>query len=451
MKKNSEMETLTARIAQLQAEKNDIMAKLGAFQDAFTEARKNGAIDEIKKIHQEGTALDQKLDKVKSEIKALTDQKSNLECGVAKAAQNAVNASKTAISATADITAQKRNFVKIDCKKNSSDVPAQVDSRFAAYAQKILNKLKVQVVPSSECVEVNELFSKMIFSRDDARTQKILDGSKRGFIEKKRSKSKGKVKDRIVNYFSMHNAEGYADQSPLDEFDRAVLGVVISEYLAGNSYTTVNIIFRALIGKVGQVAIVPYKNQKEAIINSVVKLISRIVDFRYFKACFEQMNYTDKNGNDLKFGVEPLLPAGLVDAIVNGQEIEGAVYFKDNSPLFDIADAKNQIVRYPHKLLDVPNQNNTPRIITLKKYVMRRICEIKLHKQLYPTITFADVFKKCRMTNAARDAKLDARNNIIKLFEHLQEKNFIKSFELEKRNGAFYSIKFTYEPKKANT
>ena len=96
-------------------------------------------------------------------------------------------------------------------------------------------------------------------------------------------------------------------------------------------------------------------------------------------------------------------------------------------------------------------QKNTPRIITLKKYVMRRICEIKLHKQLYPTITFADVFKKCRMTNAARDAKLDARNNIIKLFEHLQEKNFIKSFELEKRNGAFYSIKFTYEPKKANT
>ena len=212
MKKNSEMETLTARIAQLQADKNDIMAKLGAFQDAFTEARKNGAIDEIKKIHQEGTALDQKLDKVKSEIKALTDQKSNLECEVAKAAQNAVNASKTAISVTADITAQKRDFVKVDCKKNSSDVPAQVDSRFAAYAQKILNKLKVQVVPSSECVEVNELFSKMIFSRDDARTQKILDGSKRGFIEKKRSKSKGKVKDRIVNYFSMHNAEGYADQ-----------------------------------------------------------------------------------------------------------------------------------------------------------------------------------------------------------------------------------------------
>lgn len=38
---------------------------------------------------------------------------------------------------------------------------------------------------------------------------------------------------------------------------------------------------------------------------------------------------------------------------------------------------------------------------------------------------------------------MNARDALIKLFEHLQGKKVIKSFELTKRDDAFYSIKFS--------
>lgn len=66
---------------------------------------------------------------------------------------------------------------------------------------------------------------------------------------------------------------------------------------------------------------------------------------------------------------------------------------------------------------------------------------------MIPTITFADVFEKCRMENSPRNVKMDARNAIKKLFEHLKENNFIIDFELVRnpQTQKFVSIKFTYE------
>ena len=238
--------------------------------------------------------------------------------------------------------------------------------------------------------------------------------------------------------------EGYENNSPLTEFDRAVLGVLISEYDFGNRYTTVNIIFRALIGKVGDQNVRPMKNQLESIADSVQKLMGTVVDFSGISDSLKEMNYTDKNGNAVVFQSANLLSADILNAKVNGQEMDGVIFFKVISPLFNIADAKSQVIRYPHHLLNVPNQNNTPRIISIKKYVLRRICEIKLHKNLSPTITFDDIFKKCRMLDSPREVKRDARNAVIKFFEHLQEKNFILSFELVQQCNKFVSIKFSF-------
>ena len=421
---NLYLEHLDAQIAKLKENQEDLNSRLTASLEDFHKARKAGlSTDEIAALRQKGAALDEELSKVTAEIEKLEREKIKIEYEIERRA----NESKT-----------KEEVAAARCTVKTKRV-----------AEKILDKLKVQIMPSTECVEMNEIFSKMIFNRTDAQAQKILTGETRGFYEKKRRKQKnGKVKNAIVNFYSMKNAEGYDDTTPLDEFDRAVLGVIVSEYLAGNSYTTIGIIYRALIGKPGQGrngGIVPYKNQKEAIINSVIKLMSKIVDFSKFTEAYAQMKYTDKQGNELKFGVENLLSAGIVDAVVNGQEMEGVIYFKDQSPLFDLADAKNQVIRYPHELLNVPNQNNTPLVITMKKYVMRRICEIKLHKNLTPTITFADVFKKCRVNdNDSREQKRRRRNYILEFVAHLQEKEFIKSFAVFSKDGSIHGITFTF-------
>lgn len=306
-------------------------------------------------------------------------------------------------------------------------------------AEKILEILKVQVTPSTECVELNDVIVKYLFTFGPKSFQKALNGKTFKVLQKKKSKKH----DAVISDINIYNADGYDDANPLTEFDRAVLGVIISEYLSGNRYTTVNIIFRALIGKVGNVGIVPRPNQKQAIENSIEKLMGTIVDFEKIADSQNQMDYIDKFGNKLRLKKSNLLSADILDAKINGQELDDVIFFKANSPLFDIADQKNQIVRYPHALLDVPNLNNTPRIISLKKYVMRRICEIKLHKQMTPTITFDDVFTKCRMTNSPRNVKMDARNAIVKLFQHLKEQNFITDFQLVQARNKFVSVKFT--------
>lgn len=322
-----------------------------------------------------------------------------------------------------------------------TDVNSNLKSKkiFDSYEKKVLDVLKIQIAPSTICVEPNDAFIKALFRFHTNTFKNALLGKKFGV--KQKNKTAGK--DAVISPFSIQNAEGYADDSPLDEFDRAVLGVIISEYLAGNRYTTFNIIFRALTGKIGDQNVRPMKNQLDAIVNSVQKLMGTVVDFSDVAVSLHEMHYTDKNGNDVVLKAANLLSADILNAKVNGQKIEGVIFFKDNSPLFEIADAKNQIIRYPHELLNVPNQNNTPRVISIKKYVMRRICEIKLHKNLSPTLTFDDIFKKCRIADCIRSVKQDSRNAILKFFEHLQEKNFIGSFKLIQQRQKFLAIKFS--------
>ena len=338
------------------------------------------------------------------------------------------------------LQAEKELQKKESVKTQWTDAESKLKRK--KYVDKIIDSLKVQIMPSLECVEPNDKVVKDLFLFGSKSYQKALTGTNYRVKEKKTTKKR----DAVFSTIAIQNAEGYEDDSPLDEFDRAVLGVIISEYLAGNRYTTVNIIFRALIGKIGKACkgIIPHKNQQDAIAHSVMKLMGTVVDFSSVTESLQEMKYTDKDGNEVILKADNLLSASLLDAKINGQVMEGIIFFKDNSPLFDIADAKCQVIRYPHELLNVPNQNNTPRIISIKKYVMRRICEIKLHKQLTHTITFDDVFTHCRMTNSPREVKRDARNAIIKLFEHLQAQKFISSFEPVQQRGKFLSVKFSF-------
>ena len=309
-------------------------------------------------------------------------------------------------------------------------------------ADNIIDILKIQITPSSICVEPNDVFIKNVFKASKSAYSKLLGGKFYNVQEKRKSKKK----DAIFSKLEIHNVDGYDNILPLDEFDRAILGIIISEYDIGNRYTTVNIIHRALIGKVGQgfLHIHPRKNQETAIVSSIIKLMSTVVDFSSVNDSLKEMKYTDKDGNELILRASNLLLADIIDAKINGQIIEGVIFFKANSPLFQIADAKDQVIRYPHSLLNVPNQNNTPLVISLKKYVIRRICEIKLHKQLKPTITFDDVFSKCRLDKVSRDQQYNARNAIIKFLEHLKSQNFISNVEVKKRGNAIYGVTFSF-------
>lgn len=298
----------------------------------------------------------------------------------------------------------------------------------------------VQIYPTRTRVELNDKATKILFNLTPDKFQQMIEQkTARKILEKKNHKKHGE----IFTSYQIYTENGFTLLIVLDEFDRAVLAVCVSEWDADNRYITVPMILRGLTGKTrenhnGTI----YKDQETAILQSIDKLMATQYDSDIVDA-FEKLEYTDESGNVEKITKSPLLPCKRVERIVNGAKVDDIIYFYDESPLHKIADLKNQILRYPVELLDVPNQQNTKMNIMLKNYVMRRVVECKEHK-MTPTITLDDVFTKCRIKDKSNDTKMNARATIEKLFEHLQAQKYIKSYEWRKKRNKFDAITFKF-------
>ena len=296
----------------------------------------------------------------------------------------------------------------------------------------ISKKIKnIQLYPTRTRIEINDKAIKKIFGFSSETYNQLRNGTPFNIVETLNHPKHGK----ITTPYSF--VCPYED--PFNEFDRAVLSVCTSEYLAGNLYTTVSIIFRALIGKVGYGDINPSKNQKASILHSISKLLAAIIK------CDTTLSFPLLHYDYSKIVESSFLPCCRAEVTINGQ-INDIIFFDRISPFFDVADSKNQILRYPSDLLNIPNQNNTPLIISIKNYVLRRIIEIISHK-MTATITFDDIFQRCHLDKASFKSKKYARDAVIALFEHLKNENFIESFDLKKKIGGngFYGISFTYK------
>lgn len=290
---------------------------------------------------------------------------------------------------------------------------------------------RAQIYPATTRVDVNDKMTNILFSLTNDQFRIMRRGKQEYTIRE------GKVKGETVD--STFRIRSDSDE-PLNEFDYAVFNVCNSEFQAGNLYTTPSIIFRGLTGKIGKGDAEPSKDQIAAIRQSITKL--RRTDFLPdISDAFTKLKYEDVT---LKIKESSVLPCVVLDAAINGQLVDDAIYFLCESPLWTIADAKSQIIRYDARLLDVPNQINTPRVITLKNYVVHRVHEIKAHKQLAPTLTFADIFQKCGITDRDREAKVDARAVVKTFFEHLQAKGAIKTFTIVKKGTAVHAVTFIF-------
>ena len=303
------------------------------------------------------------------------------------------------------------------------------------------NKKNIQIYPSKKRVVTNDKLSKVLFNLTDADYQYLVDNQDTiSFVEMKHHKKFGEIVSPLKIDI---DGESFSISEPLNQFDSAVLSVCISEWLANNKITTPAIIFRGLTGKIGKHDAEPSKDQLAAIFHSVNKLMRLQLTYNMAEIC-EKLNYNDGKPELL---VSTLLPSNYIKAsTVNGNDAT-IIYFTDESPMLKIAKLKNeQLLTYDATLLDVPNQQNTPMNITVKNYVMQRIQEIKLHR-LNPTITFEDLFKKCRIEKADNKIKQRARDTMIDFITHLKSKSEIINFEVTKNRNSFYSVKFTYGKK----
>ena len=288
---------------------------------------------------------------------------------------------------------------------------------------------KIRIVPNCKLV-------KLTSSRDAEQYAALLDGEKYSAVEKRNHKKFGKV----VTKYQITNAEGYSNTDPLISADYDVLSVCISEIEEGNMATTPAIILRGLTGKVGEGGNAKLNaNQRAAILNSIEKLMSTIITIDATESN-KALGYNDGKAEII---TDTILPCHYKTEKINGQIVDDTIIFDRQSPIFKFAAERNQIIRYDAELLDVPNQNNTPLVIRLKNYSLRRVLECIKHK-MTPTLTLDDIFKKCRITDKPNVIKLRAREYLEEFFKHLQNKGVIKSFEWTKKGDKFHAVKFTF-------
>ena len=302
----------------------------------------------------------------------------------------------------------------------------------AEIAKHLENK---QIYPAKERIELNDATTKQLFTFSDNFYKEMLAGT--GVLTNERAETK--KREEIESAFYISNKEGYTNDTPFGEYERAILNYLCTEFLKGNRYVTFRMIQRGISGKVGKRNL--RNNLSETQAAELQKALEKLMftNYRPHKKTNDALK--ELKYGEVKIETSAILPACIVKATINGEEVK-AVYMDRVSPFYHLANMKNQILRYPADLLDVPNQNNTPLTIAIKNYCVRRVVECKQHK-MTPTLTLEDIFKKCRISDD-RKAKERAREVINKLFAHLQAKKFIKSYEWRKKDNKFDAVTFKF-------
>lgn len=294
------------------------------------------------------------------------------------------------------------------------------------------SKQNFQIMPIKVRLVPNFKLCKVIYNlQQEQFSNMVVDGKQRRILEKKKVKRYGD----IVTVYHITNNDDCDNTDPLNEFDYAVFSACLSYFDKGDSCISLGIIYRAMTGKTtdgGKGKVPP--DIREDILLSLKKLIGTVIEIDD-----EQVNFVFDYASSCSRKCSSILPAHFDETLINGKDAS-VVFFDRISPLMEIAKQRKQILSYSPALLDAPNVRNSFMNIMLKNYVIRRVAEIKLHKNMRKIITFADVFQKCRIANAHREIKNRAREVIIKFFEHLQAEGFIKSFETVKENNSLYSV-----------
>ncbi len=309
------------------------------------------------------------------------------------------------------------------------------------FQQELINGV-VNYRPASERVEINDKATKKIFALPVETFDSMMNGVAPTIDE---AKIKGKVIKSQVR-LALEEEKLIKFDAPLqalDEFDRAVMAACVSEIAAGNSFSTINVIYRNLTGKIGRGDAEPTKNQIEMIKRSLIKMNALTITLDYSN-CMEVLNGAKFTTRDLTGSI---LPCQIMQGEINGKSTT-ILKFLDKIPLYLVAQAKKQILTYDGRLLDIPNQSNTPMNIMVKNHTIRRVMEIISHKELAPTIKFISAFKNCRILGKDNKIKQRARETMIELFEHLKENRIITSFSVAKDGNTFDSIKFKFKSKK---
>lgn len=247
--------------------------------------------------------------------------------------------------------------------------------------------------------------------------------------------------EEVVTPYWLELVEGYVDLLPPNAFHRELLFHAMSAFEQGFRILTISI---TLDGLTGEQKFRVYKEQYEAIKAAFDKLGFTRIKINLaplFKACPNyKKNYTGKA--EL---VGTLLPMSYFETEINGQKTL-AIKLLDESPLMTVAKIKKQLLTYDATPLAISGQKNTPQVITVKNWLLRRI-ELMKQRDLSTTILIKNALTDCGLADANRWQRQDFRKILDKTLSSFKADGVIQNFEFERQDGTFRAIKISLFPR----
>ncbi len=293
----------------------------------------------------------------------------------------------------------------------------------------------IRIIPAKKLVMPNDKLTKRLFNHTPEEYLTLFEEGGE-IVEVKNFPKIGEV---ITPYW-LELIEEYTDKTPLTMFARVILTACVSEWVIGNRYTTIGIIFRHIIGKARGSNAQPTKKMKELILYCIRKMMCTVLRVDMTDVC-KHLNYN--NGEPLIFNA-PILPCKYVEGVtINGNKSETVIYFFDESPLLTVARIKNnQLLSVEPKLLNISKRIRSTRCISVRHYIIQRVMEIILHKML-PVITFEDIYQKCGLVDATAKTKYETIHEVIEIFDSLKTCGDIKDFTVNKSGEEYVSIEIS--------
>jgi hypothetical protein len=220
----------------------------------------------------------------------------------------------------------------------------------------------------------------------------------------------------------------------INTFDLFVLFSCISIKAAGNGQTTVNIIYKTMTGKSGEVKI-PDKMRQE-IMQSIDKLRLTPITIDATGIC-AKYNHKAKG----KYTKSYLLPAKMSgEGVINGGYTDDIITFYDDSPLYEIALMKNkQLFSINREIFDIPINANKQNL-TLRQVLATLIYDACHSPKIGNTILIDTLMERSEW-DGKRIRLVDV---VEKCLDYWIEKRYlIMSYKIIKEKNKAVKIKFT--------
>lgn len=252
------------------------------------------------------------------------------------------------------------------------------------------------------------------------------------------TKKKPVIASASLDYAELLNNKAIKSVPDLDGFDYTVHDAIITHILAGNRIITIDMIYRAITGKVdGKV------NVSEDIFEKIKKSIGKFNGRLYI-----DFQGTDANGEPVTFHFnEPVVMYSWIEAKIHGKKVAAIRIPYDADPVI-LKWARlngNEIDTRDITLRDIPKLNNGDESATIRDYLYRRIISMRnaydrskrLHKpfKMSRKIRFETLYKELGLADPDRVKKQRIKEKVDKCLSYWAKEKLLVSYVYTKKTG----------------